>query len=75
MTGDCHVRFQESGRGRFPPATHQALSDGNGLVFPSPTTGRALTNEAFPKLVRETEAFWQQFLGPLRDRGLTPFGA
>ena len=25
----------------------------DGLVFPSPTTGRALTNEAFPKLVRE----------------------
>ena len=25
----------------------------NGLVFPSPTTGRALTNEAFPKLMRE----------------------
>ena len=23
MTGDCHVRFCESGRGRFPPATHQ----------------------------------------------------
>jgi hypothetical protein len=22
MTGDCHVRFCESGRGRFPPATH-----------------------------------------------------
>lgn len=25
----------------------------DGLVFPSPTTGRALTNEAFPKLMRE----------------------
>ena len=25
----------------------------DGLVFPSPTTGLALTNEAFPKLVRE----------------------
>jgi hypothetical protein len=24
MTGDCHVRFCESGRGRFPPATHQS---------------------------------------------------
>ena len=23
MTGDCHVRFYESGRGRLPPATHQ----------------------------------------------------
>jgi group II intron reverse transcriptase/maturase len=23
MTGDCQVRFYESGRGRFPPATHQ----------------------------------------------------
>ena len=28
MTRDCHVRFQESGRGRFPPATHQALRQG-----------------------------------------------
>ena len=25
MTGDCHVRSCESGRGRFPPATHQVL--------------------------------------------------
>ncbi len=25
----------------------------DGLVFPSPTTGRSLTNEAFPKLMRE----------------------
>lgn len=28
-------------------------SDGDGMVFPSPATGRALTNEAFPKLLRE----------------------
>ena len=27
MTGDCHVRFCESGRGRFPPATHQAQKE------------------------------------------------
>ena len=25
MTGDRHVRFCESGRGRFPPATHQGV--------------------------------------------------
>ena len=31
----------------------RSLSGGDGLVFPSPATGRALTNEAFPKLVRE----------------------
>ncbi len=29
MTGDCHVRFCESGRGRFPPATHQAACSEN----------------------------------------------
>ena len=34
-------------------AEARSLSDGDGLVFPSPATGRALTNEAFPKLVRE----------------------
>jgi hypothetical protein len=28
MTGDCHVRFCESGRGRFPPATHQIIFPG-----------------------------------------------
>ena len=28
MTRDCHVRFQQSGRGRFPPATHHDQSDG-----------------------------------------------
>ena len=26
---------------------------GEGLAFPSPATGRALTNESFPKLMRE----------------------
>jgi hypothetical protein len=26
MTGDRHVRFCESGRGRFPPATHREAS-------------------------------------------------
>ncbi len=26
MTGDCHVRFCESGRGKFPPATHQVMA-------------------------------------------------
>ena len=31
---------------------HRAGS-GEGLAFPSPTTGRALTNESFPKLMRE----------------------
>ena len=29
MTGDCHVRFCESGRGRFPPATHQKSGRGD----------------------------------------------
>ncbi len=28
MTGDCHVRFCESGRGRFPPATHLITESG-----------------------------------------------
>ena len=28
MTGDRHVRFYESGRGRFPPATHQVPRGG-----------------------------------------------
>ena len=31
----------------------RSLSDGDGVVFPSPATGRALTNEAFSKLLRE----------------------
>ena len=34
-------------------AEARSLSGGDGLVFPCPATGRALTNEAFPKLVRE----------------------
>ena len=34
-------------------AEARSLSDSDGLVFPSPATGRALTNEAFPKLLRE----------------------
>ena len=29
MTGDCHVRFCESGRGRLPPATHPIGAAGN----------------------------------------------
>ncbi len=33
----------------------RSLSDGDGRVFPSPATGRALTNEAFPKLMRELD--------------------
>ena len=33
----------------------RSLSNGDGLVFPSPATGRALTNEAFPKLLRELD--------------------
>ena len=34
-------------------AEARAISNGDELVFPSPRTGRALTNEAFPKLLRE----------------------
>ncbi len=32
MTRECHVRFCESGRGRFPPATHLKEGWGTGLV-------------------------------------------
>ncbi len=34
MTGDCHVRFYESGRGRLPPATHQAPEIKTWLAHP-----------------------------------------
>lgn len=34
-------------------AEARGAGSGEGLVFPSPTTGRALTNESFPKLIRE----------------------
>ena len=34
-------------------AESRSVSSGEGLAFPSPTTGRALTNESFPKLMRE----------------------
>ena len=34
-------------------AQARGIASSDGLVFPSPTTGRALTNEAFPKLMRE----------------------
>ena len=34
-------------------AEARCVGSGEGLAFPSPTTGRALTNESFPKLMRE----------------------
>ena len=34
-------------------AEARASSNGDEQVFPSPTTRRALTNETFPKLLRE----------------------
>ena len=34
-------------------AEAHGVGSGEGLAFPSPTTGRALTNESFPKLMRE----------------------